>query len=128
GYWDTVHETALARGVDPLLVVALIRQESLFETDAVSPANAHGLMQLMPSTARELSGGTAVRRAALHVPQTNIALGVALLHRLLDHYGGSRGRALAASHPGEGGRGKWERRHGARGAGRVGRAGSYPAP
>jgi len=114
GYWDAVHETAGTRGVDPLLVVALIRQESLFETDAVSPANAHGLMQLLPSTARELSGGGAVRRAALHVPQTNIALGVALLRRLLDRYDGSRPKALAAYNAGEEAVGKWDRRYGAR--------------
>ena len=117
GYWDTVHETALARGVDPLLVVAVIRQESLFETDAVSPANAHGLMQLLPSTARELTaeaGAAPIPRSALHVPQTNIALGVALLRRLLDRYGGSRARTLAAYNAGEDAVGKWERRYAAR--------------
>ena len=56
GYWDVVRPMAEARGLDPLLVAALIRQESLFFPDAVSPADAHGLMQLLPGTARELAG------------------------------------------------------------------------
>ena len=37
GYWETVAPAARARGIDPLLVMALIRQESLFDPDAVSP-------------------------------------------------------------------------------------------
>ncbi len=42
-------------GVDPFLVAALIRQESVFDPNAVSPANARGLTQILPSTGRELS-------------------------------------------------------------------------
>jgi soluble lytic murein transglycosylase len=50
-YWDAVQKLAKENGIDPYLVVALIRQESLFEPKAVSPAAALGLMQLLPSTA-----------------------------------------------------------------------------
>src|SRR5262249_47067399 len=50
GYWEVVSPLAQARGLDPLLVAALIRQESLFFPDAVSPADAHGLIQLLPRT------------------------------------------------------------------------------
>ena len=49
GYWEVVRPMAESRGLDPLLVAALIRQESLFFPDAVSPADAHGLMQLLPA-------------------------------------------------------------------------------
>src|SRR5262249_33618397 len=55
GYWETVRAAAHANGVDPLLVLALIRQESLFEPEAMSPAGARGLMQLLPATARQLT-------------------------------------------------------------------------
>jgi soluble lytic murein transglycosylase len=54
-YWDLVKQKAEDRGLDPYLVVALMRQESLFDARAVSPANAIGLMQLLPSTAARLA-------------------------------------------------------------------------
>src|SRR5262249_57684659 len=64
GYWEVVRPMSESRGLDPLLVAALIRQESLFFPDAVSPADAHGLMQLLPGTARELA--TSAGRPAPH--------------------------------------------------------------
>ncbi len=117
GYWEVVRPFAQARGLDPLLVAALIRQESLFFPDAVSPADAHGLMQLLPSTARdvaEAAGRPAPDRAALHRVTTNVDLGTSLLRRLLDRYGGSRVKALAAYNAGEDAVAKWERRYGGR--------------
>src|SRR5207249_12102101 len=71
GYWTEVRAQAAARRLDPFLVLALVRQESLFDPEAVSPADAHGLMQLMPATARELAraaDGPAPDRARLHEP------------------------------------------------------------
>src|SRR5213593_2439049 len=59
GYWETVRAAARAHGVDPLLVLAVIRQESLFEPEAVSSAGARGLMQLLPATARQLASADA---------------------------------------------------------------------
>ena len=117
GYWTEVRTQAAARGLDPFLVLALVRQESLFEPEAVSPADAHGLMQLMPATARELAraaDGHAPDRARLHEPAVNIALGTALLRRLLDRYGGSVVKALAAYNAGEDAVAKWEHRYGNR--------------
>src|SRR5262249_55456058 len=79
--WDTVPPISEARHVDPLLVVALIRQESLFEPTAVSAADAHGVMQLLPSTAREMStvaGTGPPTRSSLHEVTTNVTLGVTL--------------------------------------------------
>src|SRR5262249_62363586 len=93
-----VRPQALARGLDPLLVAALIRQESLFFPDAVSPADAHGLMQLLPSTARDLAAASGLPppdREALHRVATNVDLGTSLLRQLLYRYGGSPVKALA---------------------------------
>jgi len=117
GFWDLVRAQAEVRSLDPLLVTALIRQESLFFPDAVSPAHAHGLMQLLPRTAREVApaaGVPAPDAEALHRPGTNVALGTTLLRRLLDRYGGSRVKALAAYNAGEEAVAKWERRYGDR--------------
>jgi len=113
-YWQIVDPAAQATALDPLLVEALIRQESLFEPDAVSPADAHGLMQILPRTAREIATGAGLPppdRQSLHEPAVNVALGTRLLRRLLDRYGGSLVKALAAYNGGEDAVAKWERRH-----------------
>jgi soluble lytic murein transglycosylase len=117
GYWEVVRSYAQARGLDPLLVAALIRQESLFFPDAVSPADAHGLMQLLPTTARDVAaaaGRPPPDRAALHRVTTNVDLGTSLLRQLLDRYGGSQVKALAAYNAGEDAVTKWERRYAGR--------------
>jgi len=81
--------------LDPALLQAVIKVESNFDPEAVSPKGAIGLMQLMPLTA-----------AAFHVldpfdPNENIRGGAALLRRLLDRFGGDLPLALAAYHAGE---------------------------
>jgi soluble lytic murein transglycosylase len=118
GYWDLVLPASRSRGLDPLFVSALIRQESLFDPEAVSPANAHGLMQLLPSTANRVSAslGTPPPRntEALHQPSLNVELGTALLASLMQQYGGSRAKVLAAYNAGEDAVAKWERRYAGR--------------
>jgi soluble lytic murein transglycosylase len=117
GYWPLVRETADARGVDPLLVVSLIRQESLFDAAATSPADAYGLMQLLPSTARRTAHASATPlppgpiAPALRRPKLNLTLGTAHLAELLARYEGSRPKALAAYNAGQDAVAKWERRY-----------------
>jgi soluble lytic murein transglycosylase len=116
GYWDAVLPAARAQGIDPLFVLAVIRQESLFDPEAESAAGARGLMQLMPATARRIAaeGGPPITRGALEEPATNVSLGVRLLARLLAHYEGSKVKALAAYNGGEDAVAKWERRYAGR--------------
>ncbi|HUE31247.1 MAG TPA: transglycosylase SLT domain-containing protein [Verrucomicrobiae bacterium] len=109
GYWETVRAAARAHGVDPLLVLAVIRQESRFEPEAVSSAGARGLMQLLPATARQLAPAGAA--PALEDVATNIDLGTRLLARLLRQYEGAVVKALAAYNGGEDAVAKWERRY-----------------
>ena len=117
GYWDVVRATAEREGLDPLFVQALIRQESAFAPYAVSPVDAQGLMQLLPSTASEVAAAQGLAppdRSRLTDVGTNVALGTALLRQLLAQYGGSEIKALAAYNAGEDAVRKWEGRYGER--------------
>jgi soluble lytic murein transglycosylase len=88
--------------VEPALLFALMRQESEFNADAVSHAGAHGLMQLMPATARLIAKeiGEHYHRTRLTDPAYNIQLGAAYLAHLIDQYDGSYVMALAAYNAG----------------------------
>jgi soluble lytic murein transglycosylase len=117
GYWDVVRQTSERAGLDPLLVQALIRQESAFAERAVSPADAYGLMQLLPTTAAEVApeaGLPPPDRTRLTEVDTNVTLGTTLLRRLLTRYQGSEIRALAAYNAGDDAVAKWEGRYGHR--------------
>jgi transglycosylase-like protein with SLT domain len=65
--------------VNPALVYGLTRTESNFDSTAVSPAGARGLMQIMPVTARAISGDAQLDAAALHDPGLNLGLGQRVL-------------------------------------------------
>jgi soluble lytic murein transglycosylase len=108
-YWTQVRSAADAERLDPYAVLALIRQESLFDPNAVSPAAAYGLMQLLIPTASRVAGHP-VERARLFDPAMNIALGTRYLRQLLDRYEGDLAKALAAYNGGEEAVAKWERR------------------
>lgn len=82
--------------VETALVKAVIKAESGFQPNAVSPKGARGLMQLMPGTA-QMHG---VRN--IHEPVQNINGGVQHLRMLLDRYGNNVVLALAAYNAGEG--------------------------
>jgi soluble lytic murein transglycosylase-like protein len=91
--------------IEPSLLRALIRQESLFEAAAKSRAGALGLMQLMPTTARSLSKsvlGQRYRKSFLYDPGINARLGAAYLKNLLNQYDGRVLWALAAYNGGPG--------------------------
>ncbi len=108
-YWPLVSDAAEAARLDPLLVLALMRQESTFDPEAVSPAAAYGLMQLIVPTAEQV-GGTTVTAAELTDPPRNIELGTRYLRRLLDRYDGDVAKALAAYNGGEDAVAKWDAR------------------
>ena len=82
--------------VDFSLVKAMIRQESNFKVKAVSSANAQGLMQMIPATAKRF-GVTDV-----YSPDQNIRGGTKYIKWLLDRYDGNLDFALAAYNAGEG--------------------------
>ena len=90
-------------GPEPALTLAIIRQESAFEVDAVSPAGALGLMQLMPPTAKHVAKGMKLRyrkEDLTRSPEYNMLLGRAYLQELLDSFSGSYVLAIAAYNAG----------------------------
>jgi soluble lytic murein transglycosylase len=115
-FWSLVTAHTNRNGVDPLLVVALMRQESMFDPEARSSADARGLMQLLPTTAARVAAarGQPVRDEDLAEPETNIALGVAYFDSLLQRYAGDPIKALAAYNAGEDAVARWDARFGTR--------------
>jgi hypothetical protein len=89
-----INKYALAYGVDPALVRAVVRNESGFNAGAVSPKGAQGLMQLMPGTAALMG----VRDP--FDPEQNIAGGVGYLRNCLDRFGHNVPLAVAAYNAG----------------------------
>lgn len=85
------------------LLFAITRQESAFEHDAVSPAGARGLMQLMPATANSIASKLQLSFSAERLTTDgiyNVLLGRAYLETLIDDFGGSYALAIAAYNAG----------------------------
>jgi soluble lytic murein transglycosylase len=100
-------------GIDPLVLHAVIRQESRFQSDVLSSAGAVGLMQLMPRTAAEVARKEKIPkpgRKELLIPAVNVRLGAAYLSRLVKEFGGDYFRAVAAYNAGEAAAQRWWKR------------------
>ena len=89
-------------GVDPLLFVAIVRQESVFDLEALSAAGARGLAQLLPGTAARTARSLDVTYYPewITVADLNLHLGAAHLADLLRRYGGRVEAAVAAYNAG----------------------------
>jgi len=109
-YWEIVSAQAQEKRLDPYLVLALIRQESLFDPEAVSPAQAYGLMQLLPTTAARMTGSSP-GIPTLTTPSFNVHAGTKYLRQLLDLYDNNLIMAVAAYNAGEGAVDKWRVRY-----------------
>ncbi|MGA7830053.1 MAG: transglycosylase SLT domain-containing protein [Terracidiphilus sp.] len=103
-YWDTIQAESAKNHLDPYLVASLIRQESEFNPSAVSPANAYGLMQMLPSVGKQMAreeGISHFQTFQLFDPATNIRLGTRYLRQTLNKFGGVNEYALAAYDAGD---------------------------
>ena len=85
-YEEAVSSNSQSRKVDPFFVNGIIRQESLFDSQALSPAGARGLMQIMPATGKKLYPKSKLKKPfendALFDPDLNIRLGVKYVSQL----------------------------------------------
>ena len=97
-----IHQWSAHVGLAPSLTAGLIRQESAFDPDARSGANAYGLMQLLPKTAKRLARSAKIgySRGRLVDPDYNVRLGTLYLSGLQKDFG-SVESALAAYNAGE---------------------------
>jgi soluble lytic murein transglycosylase len=99
---ELIEREARRNGLDPFMVAGLIRQESMFNPIAVSPAGAIGLMQVMPGTGRDLARRAGVSNfdpAQLRQPELNVRLGTLFLADLLRR-NGNQTQAFAAYNAG----------------------------
>jgi len=106
-YWDLVQKWATARQLNALLVMALIRQESRFETDIRSVVGATGLMQLMPETAAWIAAQINFTPVSLEDPETNIRLGTWYFDYTHKQYQQNTLLALASYNAGPGNVSQW---------------------
>lgn len=101
---------AQERGLDPWLVAGVIRQESAFVADAVSPAGAVGLMQILPPSGDDLAVENRVRpysRSLLVIPEISVLFGTTYLRGLLERHDHSLPLALSAYNAGPARAARW---------------------
>jgi soluble lytic murein transglycosylase len=110
-YWPDVLAASRETGVDPLLILAVARQESTFRPALTSSAGASGVMQVMPGTAKYISDiEPAISRADirnLEYPVASIRLGAFYLMRMIEMRDGNLVYALASYNAGPGNCNKW---------------------
>lgn len=96
---EAVVHSAETYGVDPYLVLAVIRVESAFNPRAISTADARGLMQILPPVAEELAAQLHIDfqpERTIYEPRKNIMMGTFFLSQLLSRFGGDLEASLLA--------------------------------
>ncbi|NBV83236.1 hypothetical protein EBR57_03845 [bacterium] len=109
-YWDTILKYSTEYQVDPYLVVALMREESLFNAQARSRTGALGLMQIMPTTGQGIAKGLRINWEGpemLLVPQTNIRFGVCYIASLKKRFNNNPILMLSGYNAGPNATRKW---------------------
>lgn len=109
-YRDDFLSWGRSTGVDPYLLMAIARRESAYNPEALSPAGARGLMQLMPGTATQLSRQMGIADPGPYGildPALNIRFGSTYVHDMLNRYQGNRLAATASYNAGPGRVDRW---------------------
>jgi len=106
-YPEAIAQASRLTHLPPDWILAVMRQESLFRSDAVSPAGARGLMQMQPRTAAAVdrrwhlgARASAMSSEPGFDPSSDVKLGAAYLRELLDRYDGQLELSLAAYNAG----------------------------
>ncbi len=106
-YWADVTAAAQSANIDPLLLLALVREESRYDAAVISPARAVGLAQLLPSTAQAMTSDVSIGLQQLKDPALNLRLGARYIRLQLDRFNGDVRLALAAYNAGPGAARRW---------------------
>ncbi len=96
--------------IDPFLVAAIIRVESKFNKDALSPKGARGLMQIAPVTGKWAAGEIEIldyKESLLYDPEINISIGCWYINKLNTQFNNNLELVLAAYNGGSGNVTKW---------------------
>lgn len=102
-YATLIDREAGARGLDPVLIRSLIRQESAFSMKAVSRSNAMGLMQMIPPTAQEVANELKIKPSIpddMYRPEINIPMGTYYYAKVLKEFSKNVPLGLAAYNAG----------------------------
>ncbi len=109
-YFSYVIQNAEKNGIDPLLILSIMREESHFRPSVVSPAGAKGLMQIMPKTGSLISKSLNIsdfEPSMLDIPEVNIQLGSWYLSQLLIKFKNQLSFAIASYNAGPGAVDRW---------------------
>jgi len=109
-YPELINHNSIINRLDPLMVIALIKEESHFNPYALSYSNARGLMQLLPATAKDISKWKklgAYTDVQLFEPEINIKLGTAYLSHVKNELYGNMMFAVASYNGGPSAVKKW---------------------
>ena len=109
---STILKWSKHRGLNPLLVTSLIRQESRFEPEIESTAGALGLMQVIPSTAKTAAKNIGLTSYSMTNPEDNVNIGTYYLDFTHKKYGNNSMLAVASYNAGPNAVAKWVNRYG----------------
>lgn len=106
---EKVREKSAPKAADPFLVAAVMREESHFNPEAVSPVGAMGLMQIMPSTGKQIAKelGERLGKGGLLNPSTSIKFGSWYLGQLFERFGGDVVLTIAGYNAGPNAAARW---------------------
>lgn len=109
-FQDLIGPSGHQNNVDPFLIQSLMREESYFNEFAISTSNARGLMQLLPSTAKDVAhweGMPSFQASDLFMPATNVRLGSRYLAFLHQQFNGNSMPSVGAYNGGPGAMKRW---------------------
>jgi soluble lytic murein transglycosylase len=110
-FLEIISRESQKRQIPEEIIISLIKQESGFKIDALSPAGALGLMQLLPSTAQELARDLKIKskeiRSSLIIPEFNVKVGTYYYNRRLRYFNGHVPLSLASYNAGIGNIRNW---------------------
>ena len=109
-FQELIEKYAKKYGMDPLFIISMMREESGYNADCISSAGAYGLMQIMPSTGKEIAQKVKIRSFysnMLFQPEINIHLGIWYMKNLMTSFDNNYALVTGAYNGGPGRMKRW---------------------